>query len=192
MLFIVDLDGTLLDSERCLVEVYAEAMKEHGASVRLKDLSRAMVGKHYSQFLREFFPEGDPSLYAQIHERKNALYLAGMAQMKINEPLIRLLRTLKLQNSIALATTASRPVVDTFLNRFDLAALFDFTISGSDVKCRKPDPECYFKVLEHFQCNSNQAIAIEDSSAGFEAATRAGISCLTVRISPGPSAKTTF
>lgn len=80
-----------------------------------------------------------------------------------------------------IVTTSGRTAVQALLEKLlpgaALAGL-DFWVCGGDVARKKPDPEAYLLALERLGLAPDQAIALEDSPAGLQAAARAGVPCL--------------
>ncbi|MFQ5988900.1 MAG: HAD-IA family hydrolase [Candidatus Methylomirabilales bacterium] len=86
----------------------------------------------------------------------------------------------------AVATTGSRGWVEPLLegvlgqDRFSRIALI---VTGEDVARKKPDPEAYTLALSKLRVSPEEALAIEDSRNGLEAAKAAGLPCLIIRSS---------
>jgi beta-phosphoglucomutase-like phosphatase (HAD superfamily) len=80
----------------------------------------------------------------------------------------------------AIVTTSGRGAVDALAKQLfaDLMGVFDGWVCGGDVARKKPDPQAYRLALELLQLEPSQACAIEDSSAGLQAALGAGLSCV--------------
>ena len=52
--------------------------------------------------------------------------------------------------------------------------LFDYIITGDDIKNSKPDPEGFNKAIEYFEANPSDVVIFEDSDVGVEAARKTG------------------
>ena len=66
------------------------------------------------------------------------------------------------------------------LTRLHLIDRFDYLLCGDEVNERKPNPEIYQKVLKHFDFSPQDALVLEDSFVGVEAAYRAHIPCIMI------------
>ena len=53
-------------------------------------------------------------------------------------------------------------------------------IFGNEIKNKKPHPDIYLALCRHFNVDIKEALVIEDSVVGVEAAYRAGIPCIQV------------
>lgn len=79
---------------------------------------------------------------------------------------------------IAMATTSRRSQAQRVLWALGVRNEFDFSIAGDEVDRTKPHPEAYLRVLDHFDTDPEEAVAIEDSPTGIEAALAAGLHCI--------------
>jgi HAD superfamily hydrolase (TIGR01509 family) len=85
-----------------------------------------------------------------------------------------------------LASSSSRRWVIGHLNRIALDSYFDCIRASDDVQFVKPHPELYLSVLQGLAVKPQEAIALEDSPNGIQAAKQAGIFCVAV---PNPLTK---
>ena len=81
---------------------------------------------------------------------------------------------------MAVATTTRRDLTEQRLKKIEVYDRFDYVLCGDEVTKRKPDPEIYLSVLKKMNTKAENAIVLEDSSVGVEAAYRAGIDCIQV------------
>lgn len=80
----------------------------------------------------------------------------------------------------AVATTTRRELTEERLKRVGVYDRFDYVLCGDEVINRKPDPEIYLSVLKEMDTDARNALVLEDSVVGVEAAYRAGIDCIQV------------
>ena len=81
---------------------------------------------------------------------------------------------------LGVASSSSRKWVVGHLTRLGLAEHFDVIKCRDDVGSSKPDPASYLAVLSELDISHENAIALEDSIHGVQAARSAGIFCLAV------------
>ncbi len=81
---------------------------------------------------------------------------------------------------LGLATSSDFSLIEAVLQRLDLGDAFSAIASASEVDCGKPDPAVYQLCARRLGCAADQCIAIEDSVAGVQSATRAGMKCIAV------------
>ena len=80
----------------------------------------------------------------------------------------------------AVATTTRRELTEERLKRVGVYDRFDYVLCGDEVINRKPDPEIYLSVLKKMDTDARNALVLEDSVVGVEAAYRACIDCIQV------------
>lgn len=61
------------------------------------------------------------------------------------------------------------------INRFDFFKLADGTVYSCDVKCVKPEKECYEALLNKYNLNREECIFIDDTKINVDAANNLGI-----------------
>lgn len=81
---------------------------------------------------------------------------------------------------LAVATTGSLAWVEPLLELHFGRDRFAVVVGGDDVKETKPDPAAYLIALERLGLEPSEAVAVEDSPPGLEAARRAGLACVVV------------
>ena len=99
-----------------------------------------------------------------------------------------LLRELKEQGfTLVLATATTQRQIDIYANQnltmahtVSLYDTFDFILRKEDVVHKKPHPEIYLKVLEHYQTNPDLCLVFEDSLHGVMASKGAEIETINV------------
>ena len=89
----------------------------------------------------------------------------------------------KLKNSgftLALVTTCMREYLCTLIEKLNIYDLFDCIIAREDVDNLKPSGDAYLKALNTLNKNAEEALAIEDSKRGIEAALSAKLKVVKV------------
>lgn len=81
---------------------------------------------------------------------------------------------------MAVATTTRRDLTEQRLKKIRVYDRFEYVLCGDKVTNRKPDPEIYLSVLKRMDTDARNALVLEDSVVGVEAAYRAGIDCIQV------------
>ena len=82
---------------------------------------------------------------------------------------------------LAVASGSSADVIAAELRACGFGAdLFDFTISASEVKRGKPEPDIFLEAAKRLGLPSEACLVIEDSRYGVAAAGRAGMRCLAL------------
>ena len=81
---------------------------------------------------------------------------------------------------LAVATTGSRGWVEALVAHLLPGVEFEVVVTGDDVSARKPDPEAFAVAVERLGVDVGEAVVVEDSAEGLEAAKAAGLTCVVV------------
>ncbi len=189
---IFDVDGTLVESERYGHRVaFNQAFEDFDMPDRWDEelYGRLLEVSGGENRLRHYLKESGygedeaAELADELHTRKNEhfIHLAEEGEIPERPGAGRLIEEVAGAGvPIAVATTGSRAWVEPLLDKLFGLDRFQVILTGDDVGERKPDPECFHRVLEFLEVPAAQAVAIEDSRNGLEAALAAEIPCLVV------------
>ena len=189
---IFDVDGTLVDSERDGHRVaFNLAFEEFGLPYRWDvdtygDLLRTTGGqRRIDRYLAEQgVDEAErgrlaPALHARKTELMTGLIEDGRVELRPGAH--RLLTELAGDGCrLAVATTGSRGWVEGLLAKVLPDVSFHVIVTGDEVDERKPDPEAFTVALERLDVPAAEAVVVEDSAEGVEAAVGAGLACAVV------------
>jgi len=193
---IFDVDGTLAETERDGHRVaFNHAFERLGLPDRwgeglYGELLWVAGGK---ERLRFYFDRYRPLLAAErdrlvpeLHRVKNEAFrqLVEGCDIFPRPGILRLFDELHREGvTTAVATTGSRAWVEPLLEKLlgrDRFSRITLVITGEDVARKKPDPEAYRVTLSKLAIRPEQALAIEDSQNGLEAAKGAALSCVII------------
>ena len=189
---IFDVDGTLVDSERhghrvafnlafeALDQPYRWDEDAYGDLLRVTGGQRRLHRYLADQGMGEDERE---RLVPELHARKTEILseLVDAGRVEVRPGARRLLDELAGAGcGLAVATTGSRGWVDRLLDRLLPGVRFAAVVTGDDVTERKPDPEAFTLTLERLGVGPGEAVVVEDSGEGLDAATAAGVACVVV------------
>jgi len=194
-----DVDGTLAETERdghfvAMNDAFEELQVPwRWTEERYCDLLRVAGGYERMLFDMSSQPEAPRdqdarrALAARIHRRKNEIYAARVASGAI--PLRDGVRELmddcgRAGVRMAIVTTTSRANVAALLEAnlgADWEQRFAAIVTADEAPRKKPDCQAYALALEQLCLEGRDAVAIEDSSAGFEAANAVEIPVIITR-----------
>ncbi len=189
---IFDVDGTLVDSERHGHRVaFNQAFEEFGLPYRwgeeeYGDLLAVTGGqRRLHDYLEDqgVDDEERERLVPELHARKSEIFkeLVKEGNLEVRPGAVRLLSELdEAGTRLAVATTGSGDWVETLLQQVVPDVHFDAMVFGDDVGERKPDPEAFEVVLERLGLETAEAVVVEDSDNGVQAAKAAGLACAVV------------
>ena len=189
---ILDVDGTLVDSERDGHRVaFNLAFAEMGLPDRwsVEDYGALLTTTGGQRRLRRHLgargmPEAEQdALVPRLHARKTEIFLdlVGAGAVRARPGVARLLDDLDAAGvRTAVATTGSAAWVRPLLDLQFGAGRFEVVVTGDEVPVTKPDPAAYLLALSRLRLPATGAVAVEDSATGLAAALAAGLRCAVV------------
>ena len=190
---VLDVDGTLVDSERDGHRVaFNLAFEELSLPYRWtpEAYGELLVVPGGQQRLTAFLTDqgvaedGRNALVRRLHGRKTELFQELVEQGRIlpRTGVRELLDDLAAEGvRVAVATTGSRAWVSRLLEQQFGLERFEAVITGEDAPVLKPDPAAYLRAAEAMNLDPAAGlVAVEDSHAGLRAAKAAGLSCVVV------------
>ncbi|MBF0132868.1 MAG: HAD family phosphatase [Magnetococcales bacterium] len=174
---IFDMDGVLWLSNR----IHAQAFSQVLAANRLPEVDyRFLAGRRTDQIFRELLRDQGRHYSEQevqrLTQQKQALARELlMANPPVDPQCSEVILALSRRMKVALASSASRAGVALFLQVSGLAPVFSVVLCGDDVQRAKPDPEIYLLALAKLGLCAREALVVEDSIHGVQAAIQAGI-----------------
>lgn len=182
-LFIFDMDGLLLDTERLFMEKRAGLLPSYGYVHREEDYIRTLgtSGKDLYAILSEIYGPDYPGV--EISKRSRELQLQHMrtygAPVKAGIP--ELLEWIHGQHIPCCVATATASVyADEILRLGGIREYFSFIIGGDQISHSKPDPEIFLAACKKGSVSPDDALVLEDSENGILAANAAGIPVICI------------
>ena len=193
-----DVDGTLSETERDGHRVaFNRAFEAAGVAWRWSEayygeLLKVAGGRErlLHDMSRHSSPAGDPerrALAERLHRLKNHYYtsIARSGALPLREGVAELLADCARAGvKLAITTTTSRGNVEALLEGHlgrGRRSGFSAMVCAEEAPMKKPDPEVYRLTLDTLGLTAREAVAIEDSPAGIEAAQRAGVPVIVTR-----------
>ena len=183
--FLVDLDGTLVDTVGDFVAVLALTLTDLGLPPVTRNWVLQAVGRGSEQLIRSALAQvgGDPALYERAWERYQAYYLQLNGQASNLFPgTVQGLDLLK-SRGLPMACLTNKPArfARDLLTAKGLAGYFDRVFGGDDFPRKKPDPLPLLGACEALGVRPSDAWMIGDSSNDAQAAHAAGCPVVLLR-----------
>lgn len=110
------------------------------------------------------------------------------SQMDFKPDVVELISKLKVLGfTLVLATMTTQVQLDIYskknkkmLEQMDISQVFDLITRKEDVKNKKPDPEIYNMIMQHYNARTDECLIFEDSYTGVLASKNAGIEVVNV------------
>jgi HAD superfamily hydrolase (TIGR01509 family) len=176
---LVDVDGTLVDTNYHHVVAWYRAFRQHGQIVPAWKIHRhvGMGGDHLVETLCGKRVEDE--LGDDIRSAEGALYLTFIEEIEPVEGARDLLNDLKERgHPVVLSSSAKAKEVDRYLELLDAREIVDGWTTSADVEATKPEPDLIQAALE--KSGADTAVMIGDSTWDVEAAKNAGIETIAL------------
>ncbi|BAS27872.1 phosphoglycolate phosphatase [Limnochorda pilosa] len=179
----LDLDGTIIDTESALYDAWEEVYGRRGAVLPLEEWMRC-VGTSPDAFDPYAYLEGlvghrldRRALEAEVEQAA----AAHLARLRPRDGVVALVEAARREGlGLAVASSSGRPWVERFLEQAGLTAAIDVLATADDVARVKPAPDLYLLALGRLGVEASEALAVEDSPNGARAALAAGLRCVVV------------
>ncbi len=174
---LLDVDGTLIDSNDQHAHSWVETFAEHDIEVTY-DRVRQMIGMGGDRLIDEVtgFAKDDKRS-KQIAKRRSELFrerwLPRIRALQGARELLLQLRDAKIEYT--LATAAKADELDPMLDIAGIADLCTRRTTSSDVSESKPDPQIIDAALGRVAADRSQAVMVGDTPYDVEAAQRADV-----------------
>ncbi len=180
---IFDMDGLMIDSERVTYEGYAAECGKLGVTID-KEFYKQLLGRPIPaihQIFRSSFGQEFPiqEIMGRVHQYLEDTFAREGVLLK--RGLTDLLKYLKEHDyKTIVATSSTRSRVDRILSQAGLTPYYDDSICGDEVQKGKPDPEIFLRACKKLGVPPCEALVLEDSEMGIEAAYLAGIRVICI------------
>jgi HAD superfamily hydrolase (TIGR01549 family) len=176
---ILDIDGTLVDSNYQHAIAWYRALRQHGHVLPIWRIHRH-IGMGGDQLVASLCgDEVEERQGDDIRDAEKALYMALIDEVEplagARELIVDLQR---MGRRIVLASSAKPDEVEHYLDLLDARGLADAWTTAGDVESTKPEPDLVHAALDRAQTDS--AVMVGDSTWDCEAAQRAGVQTIAV------------
>lgn len=177
---ILDIDGTLVDSNYQHAIAWYRALRGHELVLPLWRIHRA-IGMGGDQLVEALCgAEVEERLGDDLRAAESERYFALIEEVEPLEGARGLMEDLKERGcAVILASSAKPEEVDHYLDLLDARELADGWTTSGDVDATKPQPDLVRFALE--KAGGGEAVMVGDSRWDVEAAKRAGVETLAVR-----------
>jgi HAD superfamily hydrolase (TIGR01509 family) len=177
---ILDIDGTLVDTNYHHAIAWYRALRQHGFVVPVWQIHRH-IGMGGDQVVPALIGEGaDEEQGDSIRAAEKALYLTFIEEVEPFQGARDLIVDLKARGStVVLASSAKANELDHYLDLLDVRNLADAWTSSGDVEATKPEPDLVDAALDKAG-RDGQAVMVGDTPWDCEAARKAGVGTIGV------------
>ena len=180
---ILDVDGTLVDTNELHVAAWREVFLRFGRDVPAQAV-RAQMGKGGDQLMPVFwFKEELARFGEEMQAQRVELFMQKYLPLAKPFPGVRALceRIKRAGLRVALASSAKKPELEHHLKQLGIAELIDASTSADDAEHSKPHPDILQAALARLPgVAAADSVLVGDSPYDAQAARRAGMRCIGV------------
>ncbi|HEX6817694.1 MAG TPA: HAD family hydrolase [Ktedonobacterales bacterium] len=189
---LLDVDGTLVESNGAHAEAWQEALAEHDHIVPY-DRIRPLIGMGGDQLVATLVPSlrGNVQAIKEIAQAHERTFLAQYARYLQPQPGSRALVELLKQRGLelAIATSSHQQVLQVLLDRADISGLIVDKTSASQVAEAKPSPDVVETALGELRLPPSEAYLIGDTIYDVASGKRAGVGVIALLCGGTPREK---
>jgi len=175
MLVVFDLDGTVVDSTRTLLESHDAAWASVGRQRPSDEAILELVGLPLVHTMRTLGPDQDPEVLAEVYSQAYAKLAPRYDRLfdGMTELLARPFRA-------TVATGRSQRGAERVVNQFGLAERFEIVLGGDSVPRPKPNPDLLQAIMTATATGNEDLVMIGDTTYDLEMAHAAGVKAIGV------------
>ncbi len=180
---ILDVDGTLVDSNHAHALAWQEALAQNGFDVPLEMIT-PLIGMGADKLLPAAVGlEAESEIGKQISKRRGKIfkskYLPTITAFPRTQDLLKRMKTEGLK--LAVASSAEKDELEPLLKVAGAEGLIEEKASSDDAENSKPDPDIINAALRLLGCPQEQVVMLADTQYDVEAAKKAGIPMIALR-----------
>ncbi len=180
---LLDVDGTLVDSNDAHARAWEQAFREHGYDIPY-DRIRPLIGMGGDKILPRLAQLEPDSIAGElIADQRRTLFLRKelpvLVAQRGSRQLVQRLRERGIR--LAVATSAGAEEIDGLLRVAEIDDLVDEVVTQSHASGSKPEPDILRLALDRIQCPPAEALMVGDTPYDIEAAARTGVAAIALR-----------
>ncbi len=180
---LLDIDGTLLDSNDAHARSWADVFSRHGLPPTFEQV-RPLIGKGGDKLLAELVGVDHESLQGkQLGDERRELFLKQyLPRLKPTPGARELVQRLRDDGiKVVIATSAKGQELQALLRQAGVEDLIEEATTSDDAEQSKPDPDIVHAALQRARVQPVEAMMVGDTPYDVEAARAAGVDTIALR-----------
>jgi len=182
--FLIDLDGTILDSRKPFIITYNKVLVKNGLTPLPSDESKALrilrrpVEEIFPQLLGEERYKDAAFMESFVEELKEAYGEVCLSHTRLcpsAKETIHQLKALNQKIGVVSSRLSFADYILPVLKSFGMGDMIDLIVTSSDVAVTKPSPEPYLLAAERLKKNIRECVAVGNSPEDIIAGKAAGM-----------------
>lgn len=180
-LILLDFDGTLVDTRDANASAYIETLGEVGITLSREEYLKRYFGMRCIEFLRSVGIK-DENEIARVRARKVELYPRHFQNVRLNTALWEWCKMMRSMGAkVWIVSTGHISNIMNVMRYLKLEEGIDGILSGDDIECPKPHPDCFLKAMNIEGVTPAETIIFEDSQIGLTAARDSGATYVQIK-----------
>jgi len=179
---LLDVDGTLLDSNDAHARSWAQVFERHGMHIGFEQV-RPLVGEGGDKLLPQLTGmDAESARGKELSEERRKLFLEKfLPALRPTRGARMFVERLKAKGlRVVIATSANEKELGALLHQAGVKDLIEHATSSDD-GASKPDPDIVRAALEEAKLAPAEAVMVGDTPYDIEAAARAGVRTIALR-----------
>ena len=157
-----DLDGTLVDTEKAILESFEKVFEEKGKKEYfLKEVGTAVIGPSLTDSFKKYMPEEDSDKMIERYRYYNNEALKYVEAMPHAREVLTNLKEAGVY--VGVVTVRHKKSANFIFENLKMQDLIIDIIAGDEVKNIKPNPEGLIKIIEKNNLNRDDVTYVGDS-----------------------------
>lgn len=178
-LVIFDMDGLMFDTGQLVYRAYLAGAKQYDFSIN-HSVYYDLTGRRDPEVRKEmkaiYGEHQDIDTWRDAIVSHRLRILDEEQRVYKKKGLLELLSFLKEEGYMtALASSTNRKVIEYYFTIEDMPQCFDYIVAGDEVTQGKPNPEIFLKACKKANVKPKNALVLEDSIVGLQAALHGGM-----------------
>jgi len=179
---IFDCDGTLTNSMRAHFVAWRDALKAYHMELdeeRFYTFSGTPSRRVIPMLAEE---QGIALDFDEANRAKEEAFLAAIHLLEPIQPVVQIAQENLGNAKMAVASGGVRQIVHRQLQHIGVFDWFQTIVTAEDTERHKPDPDVFLEAARRLEVAPEACRVYEDGDPGIEAARRAGMECVDVRL----------
>ena len=172
MLAVFDLDGTVIDSTRVLLEAHEAAWASVGVECPPKEAILELIGLPLIDTMQKLGPDHDAVVLAEVYSQA---YVKAAHHERLFDGMAELLAK---PFRAAVATGKSQRGAERVVKQFGFENRFEIVLGGNSVPRPKPNPDMLHAIMD--ATGTKDLVMIGDTTYDLEMAHAAGVKAIGV------------
>jgi S-adenosylmethionine synthetase len=166
--FVIDLDGTLVDSEIIQWKSYRDALSEFNITYTFKEFTEICHNGDIKEYLINNYNFSD-ELYLKMKNSKKINMLKYKDELKLIDGVSSFINYLNINNiNHSVVTNSSSDTVDLYKSQIPELNKLKNWIKREDYNEPKPSGDCYYKAKDKYYNDEKYIIGFENSLSGLK------------------------